>query len=137
MSSRKAVKTALNAGRYPLYLYKNILRLHYGLPAQARLMGDTYVRDEFRRHKTAAPEHVKVFIEEWTNYCVMLSKQLSGSGLRRGAFGKDLEGKIDDLADEQIHQLLELKIEAEKHLGSDSQFVKSLEDLGIIKESKK
>ncbi|EPB69565.1 ACN9 family protein [Ancylostoma ceylanicum] len=66
MSAQKAVKALARPERYPLYLYKRILRLHYGLPPPARLMGDTYVKDEFRRHKDASPEHTAVFINEWT-----------------------------------------------------------------------
>uniref|UniRef100_A0A0K0DFZ7 Succinate dehydrogenase assembly factor 3 n=1 Tax=Angiostrongylus cantonensis TaxID=6313 RepID=A0A0K0DFZ7_ANGCA len=40
--------------------------LHCGLPPQARIMGDIYVKDEFRRHKDASPEHSATFINEWT-----------------------------------------------------------------------
>ncbi|KHJ76899.1 ACN9 family protein [Oesophagostomum dentatum] len=90
-------------------------RLHYGLPAAARTMGDIYVKDEFRRHKNASPEHTAVFINEWTNYCVTLSKQLSAAGIAKGFIGKDLEPeKLDAFAEEQLRQLLDLKIEAER-----------------------
>ncbi|KAK6758853.1 hypothetical protein RB195_016217 [Necator americanus] len=115
MSARKAVKALARPERYPLYLYKRILRLHYGLPPPARLMGDTYVKDEFRRHKNASPEHTAIFINEWTNYCVTLSKQLSSSGIAKGFIGKDLEPeKLEIFAHEQLRQLLDLKIESER-----------------------
>ncbi|KAL6743549.1 ACN9 family protein [Ancylostoma duodenale] len=115
MSAQKAVKALARPERYPLYLYKRILRLHYGLPPPARLMGDSYVKDEFRRHKDASPEHTAVFINEWTNYCVTLSKQLSSSGIVKGFIGKDLEPeKLDSFAEEQLRQLLDLKIESER-----------------------
>lgn len=56
-----------NVSRFPLILYKRILRLHYGLPSkEMRIMGDIYVKDEFRRHKNATREHALHFLKEWT-----------------------------------------------------------------------
>ncbi|XP_031645113.1 succinate dehydrogenase assembly factor 3, mitochondrial-like, partial [Oncorhynchus kisutch] len=46
-------------------LYKRILLLHRFLPIDLRVLGDQYVKDEFRRNKTAAPEEVTVFMREW------------------------------------------------------------------------
>ncbi|XGW06322.1 hypothetical protein V3C99_016546 [Haemonchus contortus] len=115
MASRKAVATLAKPELYPLYLYKRILRLHYGLPPPARLMGDTYVKDEFRRHKDANAEHTSIFLNEWTSYCVTLSKQLSTSGIVKGFVGKDLDPeKLDSFAEEQLRQLLDLKLESER-----------------------
>ncbi|CAI4225059.1 unnamed protein product [Auanema sp. JU1783] len=114
MAVKKVVEKVVNPKLFPLFLYKRILRLHYGLPAPARLMGDSYVKDEFRRHQTASPEHTKVFLQEWTDYCVLLSKQMSTSGIVKGIVGKDMKPELlDKFADEQLRQLLELKIEAE------------------------
>lgn len=114
---------AISPNKFPLYLYKSILRLHYGLPAPARLIGDTYVKDEFKRHINAKPEFVKPFIAEWTNYCVMLSKQLSSTGIRKGSIGKDLDSeKLEQLSNEHIQQLVELRVEADKHMGRDDFF---------------
>lgn len=47
-------------------LYKTILRLHRGLPADVRPLGDGYVRDEFRRHKECVESEAIVFLHEWT-----------------------------------------------------------------------
>jgi len=47
-------------------LYKLILRLHRGLPAEMRSLGDDYVRVEFKRHKDAQQQFVPVFMQEWT-----------------------------------------------------------------------
>lgn len=47
-------------------LYKTILRLHRGLPAEVRPLGDGYVRDEFRRHKGCVESEAIVFLHEWT-----------------------------------------------------------------------
>ena len=46
-------------------LYKMIFKLHKSLPSQMRELGDKYVRNEFKLHKTASPEHTKVFLTEW------------------------------------------------------------------------
>lgn len=47
-------------------LYKTILRLHRGLPAEVQPLGDGYVRDEFRRHKGCVESEAIVFLHEWT-----------------------------------------------------------------------
>lgn len=46
-------------------LYKMIFRLHKSLPPDMKELGDKYVRNEFKLHKTASPEHTKVFLNEW------------------------------------------------------------------------
>ncbi|VDM43243.1 unnamed protein product [Toxocara canis] len=80
-----------------------------------RYVGDNYVKDEFRRHKNASPEQALVFLKEWTEYCVCLAKQLSNKGIAKGVVGKDLNpAMLDNFHDEQLRQLLDLKIEAEK-----------------------
>ncbi|CAB3397848.1 unnamed protein product [Caenorhabditis bovis] len=131
MAVSRKVANAINPERFPLFLYKSILRLHYGLPKSARLMGDVYVKDEFRRHKNASPEFVKQFITEWTLYCTTLSKQLSSAGIRKGEIGMDLSPeKMEQLSNEHIGQLVELRIEADKHMGRED----FIESLGYIKE---
>lgn len=47
-------------------LYKTILRLHRGLPAEIQSLGDSYVRDEFRRHKKCVESEAIIFLHEWT-----------------------------------------------------------------------
>lgn len=46
-------------------LYKSCLKLHRGLPIHLKAIGDTYVKDEFKRHKTAEQAQVQVFMEAW------------------------------------------------------------------------
>jgi hypothetical protein len=46
-------------------LYKTILKLHQGLPADLRVMGTAYARDEFKRHKTCNVAEASVFMVEW------------------------------------------------------------------------
>ncbi|XP_018046646.1 PREDICTED: succinate dehydrogenase assembly factor 3, mitochondrial [Atta colombica] len=95
-------------------LYKTILRLHRGLPAQVRPLGDGYVRDEFRRHKGCVESEAIIFLHEWTNYAVSLAEQL---GLRGPHTAKPLgrylkEEDIEKMRDEQVCQLYELMIAA-------------------------
>ena len=47
-------------------LYKIIFQLHKSLPPELKAVGDGYVRNEFKLHKNAAPEHVKTFMTEWS-----------------------------------------------------------------------
>lgn len=47
-------------------LYKTILRLHRGLPAEVQPLGNNYVRDEFRRHKKCVESEAIIFLHEWT-----------------------------------------------------------------------
>lgn len=111
-TARKAVT---NPGRFPILLYKLILRLHCGLPKEVHLIGDEYVKDEFRRHKNASPEKVALFLKEWTRYCMVLSKQLSSRGIAKGIIGINLDSSLlDHLQSEQLLQLYKLKLEAKK-----------------------
>jgi len=97
-------------------LYKSCLKLHRGLPSHLKTIGDTYVRDEFRRHITATPEQTAIFMEAWAKYAITLTKQLGKRGVHTAQpLGESL--KVDDLetfSDEQISQLYELHLEAKK-----------------------
>ena len=96
-------------------LYKFILRLHRGLPPDLQTLGDLYVREEFKKHASLSDaEVVKNFASEWAQYAKDLSKQLGTGGIKRKArIGSELED-LGKFSDEQLRQLLELKLEAEK-----------------------
>jgi hypothetical protein len=71
-----------------------------------RMLGDDYVRNEFKQHKTAKPEQLKMFFTAWDNYLTLMRKQ-------EGTFGRDLdEGTKSALNDEQRKKLNDLKNEA-------------------------
>ncbi|XP_060526313.1 succinate dehydrogenase assembly factor 3, mitochondrial [Cylas formicarius] len=91
-------------------LYKLILRLNRGLPEELQLIGSTYVRDEFRRHKDCKPHEADIFMTEWTNYAVNLAKQLGIKGVESAhKLGADLPPNLlNNLRDEQIVQLYKL-----------------------------
>lgn len=46
-------------------LYRRILLLHRGLPPDLKALGDQYVKDEFRRHKTVGSDEARRFLQEW------------------------------------------------------------------------
>ncbi|XP_042333616.1 succinate dehydrogenase assembly factor 3, mitochondrial [Sceloporus undulatus] len=99
-------------------LYKKILQLHRALPLELKALGDQYVKDEFRRHKSVNPEEAQRFLQEWENYAAILWQQTSQhvrGSTGRPCFGSDLsEEKLNALRDEQIGQLQELMDEATK-----------------------
>lgn len=102
--------SGLNHVQRVRYLYKTILRLHRGLPGELHSLGNTYVKDEFRRHKNCNPAEAACFMMEWTQYAVMLADQL---GLKGPKFGSKLGIHLDNstleaMREDQIQQLYEL-----------------------------
>lgn len=93
-------------------LYKLIFRLHKSMPFELREIGNSYVRNEFKLHKTATPEQTKTFMTEWANYTKTLMKQVNPK--YNVKFGENLEYKLDDFNDGQITQLYELFLETTK-----------------------
>lgn len=101
------------SGRIALVrLYRSVLRAHKNyLPQELKGLGDTYARDEFRRHKNAKPEFMKGFFHEWNSYL----KQLQDLPPTSSTVGKDLDPAIvATMTDEQRAQLAALKEEAAK-----------------------
>ncbi|XP_076624737.1 succinate dehydrogenase assembly factor 3 isoform X2 [Colletes latitarsis] len=91
-------------------LYKTILRLHRGLPIEIQSLGTTYVRDEFRRHKTCNEAEAAIFLNEWTEYALMLADQLGLKGPHTAKLlGQNLRQEdFEKFRDEQVYQLYEL-----------------------------
>lgn len=63
--------SSLNHVQRVRLLYKTILRLHRGLPNELQELGQTYVRDEFRRHKNCNPKEARTFMLEWS-VCILI-----------------------------------------------------------------
>ncbi|KAK1754920.1 hypothetical protein QBC47DRAFT_382175 [Echria macrotheca] len=87
----------------PIPLYRRLLRAHRKfLPAELRVLGDEYVKAEFRAHRTVEnPVHLIGFLTEWQLY----AQKIEGDAW----IGEKLdEGKIAKLSDEQLGQLYEL-----------------------------
>ena len=96
----------------PLVLYSRILRLHRTkLPPEMRFLGDAYVRDEFKKHKSANPQFLKQFFNEWEQYVTMFEQSKDQKSL-----GKDIDPSlVDMMTDEQKVQLHALKENARKN----------------------
>ncbi|KAK4673373.1 Bifunctional NAD(P)H-hydrate repair enzyme [Podospora pseudopauciseta] len=103
MQSANSLKPTPMALLPPIYLYRRLLRAHRKhLPAEMRLLGDEYVKAEFRAHRSVEnPVHLIGFLTEWQLY----AQKVEGDAWR----GEKLdEGKIQKMSDEQIGQLYEL-----------------------------
>ncbi|KAJ4196394.1 hypothetical protein NW755_001180 [Fusarium falciforme] len=101
----------------PIHLYRRLLRAHRKhLPAEMRILGDEYIKAEFRAHrKVDNPAHLIGFLTEWQLY----AQKIEGDSW----VGDKLdEQKLAKMSDEQIHQLYELMqaIQARSKEGSES-----------------
>ncbi|KAI9206238.1 protein ACN9-like protein, mitochondrial [Polychytrium aggregatum] len=100
-----------------LDLYRSIRRLHRRLPRALSLVGNNYIRDEFRRHRKADPAFVQGFSQSWTEYHEMLKMQLDAQAhdSRRvdpspGSLGRKLsETEIEAMNGQQLGQLYALR----------------------------
>lgn len=53
----------------PIWLYRSILRAHKSLPVPQRILGDTYVKQEFRLHRSMDnPVQIVGFLTQWKEY---------------------------------------------------------------------
>nr|CCA27695.1 conserved hypothetical protein [Albugo laibachii Nc14] len=88
-----------------LRLYKNILTLHQSqLDPQLRVIGDQYVREEFKRHKNATTEYISSFLTEWKQYEETLRLK------SKTRIGENLDKSMQSmLSEEQKTQLRNLK----------------------------
>jgi hypothetical protein len=86
----------------PIPLYRRLLRSHRKLLAEMRILGDSYVKAEFRAHrKVENPVHIIGFLTEWQLY----AQKLEGDEW----VGEKMEkGKVEKMSDQQIGQLYEL-----------------------------
>jgi hypothetical protein len=87
----------------PILLYRRLLRAHRKyLPAEMRVLGDQYVKAEFRAHqKIDNPVHIVGFLTEWQNYTQMIEgDQWKGDKMDKA--------KVEKMSDEQIAQMYEL-----------------------------
>jgi uncharacterized protein YqiB (DUF1249 family) len=66
MPSMKAASSEQAQRSFALRLYKALLRAHKTvLPDAMRSLGDAYVREEFKLHKSAKPQHLNGFFTQW------------------------------------------------------------------------
>ncbi|KAK5159187.1 Succinate dehydrogenase assembly factor 3, mitochondrial [Recurvomyces mirabilis] len=99
------LRTAPLALLPPIPLYRRLLRAHRKyLPQEMRLLGDEYIKAEFRAHRdTDNPVHIVGFLTEWQLY----AQKVEGNNWRGD---KMEEGKVGKMSDEQIGQMYELML---------------------------
>ena len=110
-AKRMTMKQAAEAQRsFSLRLYRALLRSHRAvLPVVMRDLGDSYVREEFKRHKSAQPQHLNAFFREWLHYLT----QMNGQG--QGSYGANLPDEyVSTLSSEQQQSLVQLRKETER-----------------------
>ena len=111
-------------------IYRNILRLHRLLPAELRVVGDSYVKNEFNIHKKISnPAQLETFRTEWTKYFENLSGQVIEDYLQSSSetshskpekseknsdrikpLGRKLEMvRLSEFNDDQLYTLMELR----------------------------
>ncbi|KAK4170203.1 succinate dehydrogenase assembly factor 3, mitochondrial [Cladorrhinum sp. PSN259] len=94
----------------PIYLYRRLLKGHRKhLPTEIRLLGDEYVKSEFRAHRNV--ENPAYLVNRRINSFQTNTAHHSSKGAIEGNswVGEKLEqGKIDKMSDEQLGQLYEL-----------------------------
>ncbi|XP_006012087.1 succinate dehydrogenase assembly factor 3, mitochondrial [Latimeria chalumnae] len=112
------MSSPLQASRRVRALYKKLLWLHRLLPLELKTLGDQYVKEEFRRNKTASPGEAKRFMIEWETYAEVLWNQVTEvirKPTKEVKFGVDLtEKKLNEFQEEQVGQLYELMKETTK-----------------------
>lgn len=89
----------------PILLYRRLLRAHRNhLPAEMRVLGDQYVKSEFRAHqKIDNPVHIVGFLTEWQSYTQMIE----GDNWKGDKMDK---AKVEKMSDEQVAQMYELML---------------------------
>ncbi|KXT03732.1 hypothetical protein AC578_762 [Pseudocercospora eumusae] len=97
----------------PIPLYRRILRAHRKfLPREMRVLGDEYVKAEFRAHRdTENPVHIVGFLTEWQGYAQQVEVSASKAKPKEGDKwrGEKMDvGKVDKMSDEQLAQMYEL-----------------------------
>ncbi|KAJ4365809.1 hypothetical protein N0V83_008430 [Neocucurbitaria cava] len=100
----------------PIPLYRRLLRSHRKrLGVEERLLGDMYVKAEFRAHRNIDnPVQIIGFLSEWQQYCQMLE----GDSWKEAKMEKT---KIDKMSDQQIGQLYELMQAIQKQAEADAE----------------
>jgi tRNA(Ile)-lysidine synthase TilS/MesJ len=121
--------TILTMANRAIPLYRSLLRVHKKhLPVAMKELGNTYIKSEFRLHKSAKPDQAEKFVEEWEKYREQIlstarardsrssgsldnSSNTSGGSTAVFDYGVDLSPDAD-LSEEQVEQLKQLREEA-------------------------
>ena len=74
----------LRGGRRVHFWTMSVFKQHvfFNLHMHPQAIGDTYVKDEFKRHKAVTEQSQKAaFMEAWAKYCIQLTNQLGKRGV--------------------------------------------------------
>ena len=112
----------------PLTLYRRILRLHKAhLPPSLRSLGDSYLRSEFRLHKSVTDQpKLTSFLTEWSRYASKLESDaasLSSDPKSKSDWGESLADV--ELTHDQLQQLKKMHEEATKIAGIEQEQIDS------------
>ncbi|KAI9297445.1 ACN9-domain-containing protein [Neoconidiobolus thromboides FSU 785] len=99
-------------------LYRKILRLHRNLSPHQRIIGDSYVKEEFHKHKNLTLESpfLNAFTKEWNIYLDQLEEEFKNVP-KKTVGSSGIKPKTQDLerfSPEQIDTLYELYEETQK-----------------------
>ncbi|KAJ1304900.1 hypothetical protein OPQ81_006034 [Rhizoctonia solani] len=94
----------------PVPLFRRLLRVHRYLPTEMRILGDDYVKAEFKRHqKIDNPVHIIGFLSQWKMYLDQIEQQANSTGGFERFTGRRLDPTVfEKMSTEQIGQLYEL-----------------------------
>ncbi|CAE6489970.1 unnamed protein product [Rhizoctonia solani] len=94
----------------PTPLYRRLLRVHRNLPTEMRILGDDYVKAEFKRHqKIDNPVHIIGFLSQWKMYLDQMEQQANSAGGFERFTGRRMDPTVfEKMSSEQIGQLYEL-----------------------------
>ncbi|CAL3968731.1 hypothetical protein PZA11_004720 [Diplocarpon coronariae] len=116
VGAQKPFKPAQLALLPPIPLYRRLLRTHRKhLPSDMRLLGDEYVKSEFRAHRNVEnPVHIIGFLTEWQMY----AQNLEGESW----IGERMDpSKIEKMSDQQLGQMYELMQAIRKRQNEDNE----------------
>ena len=94
-------------------LYRHLLKLHRLLPSEMRIIGDNYVKMEFKLHKKVnEPAILETFYTEWSQYADALLNQVA-EDFKTSSVEKSLGAKLEmkrlSEFDDQLYNLMELR----------------------------
>lgn len=71
----------LRANNHYIALYKSILRLHRTLPTEFKIIGNAYIKSEFKKHKEITDEKINTeFLYQWMTYRDQIASQKINKG---------------------------------------------------------
>ncbi|KAH7339938.1 ACN9-domain-containing protein [Rhizoctonia solani] len=120
----------------PTPLLRRLLRVHRSLPTEMRILGDDYVKAEFKRHqKIDNPVHIIGFLSQWKLYLDQLEQQANSAGGFERFTGRRMDPTVfEKMSTEQIGQMYEL-MHASKEIWKPVETLEAEADAEVNKKS--